>query len=291
MPDLTVIIPFHTGTPVEFLEETLASVLECRSDGLQILVVNAGQYSDSYSIQEEGVRFLSADPEAGLIDCVKLALGCAAAPVVQILLCGVVVTEGWDVRAVSSFKTGGTAALVPLIEESSEGETVRHTGWIYHPDGKIDAAAEQPGPDDGVLTPTRFSAFFRREVLAELNWPEEIPLDFAMIDAALLVSALGMKVVRDDTVRLELRDVAEEPVDLFSFWKYSEFLQCRWLPLADGQTLPLYRGGSFWLKVRAFFSGKYPLLRRARGEGKELALRCPVESVLERVRHAAESQR
>ena len=63
------------------------------------------------------------------------------------------------------------------------------------------------------------------------------------------------------------------------------------LPLADGQTLPLYRGGSFWLKVRAFFSGKYPLLRRARGEGKELALRCPVESVLERVRHAAESQR
>ena len=57
MPDLTVIIPFHTGTPVEFLEETLASVLECRSDGLQILVVNAGQYSDSYSIQEEGAKY------------------------------------------------------------------------------------------------------------------------------------------------------------------------------------------------------------------------------------------
>ena len=291
MPDLTVIIPFHAGTPVEFLEETLASVLECRSDGLQILVVNAGQYSDSYSIQEEGVRFLSADPEADLIDCVKLALGEAAAPVIQILLCGVVVTEGWDVRALASFNPGGAAALVPLIEESSEEETVRHTGWIYRPDGKIDAASVEPGPADGVFAPTRFSAFFRREVLAELNWPEAIPLDFAMIDAALLVRARGMKVVRDDAVRLELRDVAEEPVDLFSFWKYSEFLQCRWLPLADDRTLPLYRGGSFWLKVRAFFSGEYPLLRRARGEGKKLALQSPVEPVIERVCRAAESKR
>ncbi|MBQ6618844.1 MAG: hypothetical protein IJH68_01695 [Thermoguttaceae bacterium] len=291
MSDLTVIIPFHAETPVEFLEETLASVLECRSDGLQILVVNAGQYSDSYSIQEEGVRFLSADPQSDLVDCVKLGLNEAAAPVVQILLCGVVVTEGWDVRALESFYPGGAAALVPLIEEPSEGETVRLTGWIYRPDGKIDAAAEGPDPAEGILAPTRFSAFFRRDVLADLDWPEAIPMDFAMIDAALLVRALGMKVVRDEAVRLELRDVAEEPVDLFGFWKYSEFLQCRWLPLADGQTLPLYRGGSFWLKVRAFFSGKYPLFHRAQDEGKNLALQCPVKPILERACRTAQSER
>lgn len=286
MPDLTVVIPFHTGTPAELLEETLASVLECRPDGLQILVVNAGQYSDSYSIQEEGVSFLSADPDAGLVDCVKLALSEADAPVVQILQCGVVVTEGWVARALASFQRDDVAVMVPLIEEPASGdEVICHTGWVYRPNGTI-SAANATANVEGVLAPTRFSAFFRRDILIEQNWPSAIPTDFAMIDVTLQARAIGLNVVYDGNVRMELHDVAEEPVDLFNFWKYSEFLFCRWFSCfhpVGSPALVMDRGSFFWQGVRFLLTGKFSLWLRARGEGKNLARLSPVQPVLERV--------
>jgi len=55
---LTIIIPYFHDTPTAAFEETLASVLVQRPDGVEILVPNGGGYSDPWETDSDGVEFL-----------------------------------------------------------------------------------------------------------------------------------------------------------------------------------------------------------------------------------------
>ena len=86
---LTIIIPLLEETDTDLFEATLVSILENRPEEDDILVVNAAGYENCYDLtQEEGVVFLPADPQTGLIDAINIGVQNSDTPFICPLLCG-----------------------------------------------------------------------------------------------------------------------------------------------------------------------------------------------------------
>lgn len=273
MSGLTVIIPYLPGTPTEHLEETLASVLEYRSEGVEILVVNAGRYSDSYSIEEEGVRFLAADEGLELAQYINLGVFAATTPIVQTLLCGVAVTEGWASTALKRFESPKIGVVIPrVVERVGEKGEISHAGWIYRRDGRILPAVEvERLPALARPAPCRYGAFFRRQPLVDLGGMEPFALDFACIDAVLMLDALGFGAAAEPASRLVLDGTAAVTTEPGTFLMYEEALFRRWTDRGGrGKNLRLYRKRSFFEWLAAIFRGQGGLWSKAREKGRAL---------------------
>lgn len=273
MSELTVIIPYLAGTPTDYLEETLASILEFRPEGLEILVVNAGRYSDSYSIEEEGVRFLDADEELGEAECVNIGIFAATTPIVQTLLCGVSVEEGWTDAALGRFESEKIGAVIPaVIEQRDKTGEIRRFGWTYRRDGRIDAISAPGVFSKGIcMAPTRYGAFFRRQPLVDFGGFESFPLDFAGIDAVLLLDGLGFGTVCEPASRLFLDGAAAADPDILELLTFQEAIFRRWTDWRGrGKNLRLYRKRTFFAWLGGIFSARGKLLREGRAAGRTL---------------------
>ncbi len=90
---LSIIVPHLDDTAN--LEQTLVSLLENRSNQLEIIVVHKGTYTDPYNLAGDEVVMVEAPPSFGASDQINLALKSAKAPAVQILFPGTEVSKGW----------------------------------------------------------------------------------------------------------------------------------------------------------------------------------------------------
>lgn len=236
MARLTVIIPFPFRTPTELFEETCASVLEFRPDGAEILVVNAGGYDDCYQIGEEEVRFVHAEPESSLIDCINLGIREADAPLVHPILCGVTAEEGWTDGAIKRFEKPVVSAVIPLILQSvSEslsptGLRVR-AGLVYARSGKLfPIRRDTPTAGWNRVVPTIGGAFFRREPLLDLGlFSPSFSATFAYADMTMLLDAIRQRTVIETSSRLHYQEDAfpGEP-DRYAWLTEQERLFRRW---------------------------------------------------------------
>lgn len=271
MSELTVVIPYLAGTPTDYLEETLASILEFRPEGLEILVVNAGRYSDSYSIEEEGVRFLEADERLGEAECINIGIFATTTPLIQTLLCGVTVEEGWTDAALALFESEKIGAVIPaVIERRGETAEIRRFGWTYRRDGRIDAVSAPSRLSKGICSaPTRYGAFFRRQPLVDFGGLEPFPLDFACIDAVLFLDGLGFATVCEPASRLFLdSSLAADPAPLERL-TFQEALFRRWVDWRGrGKNLRLYRKRTFFEWLGGIFSVRGKILRAGRAAGR-----------------------
>ncbi|MDO4573877.1 MAG: glycosyltransferase [Planctomycetia bacterium] len=123
MPKLSIIIPYHADAPL--LEETLLSLLESRPDDCEILVVLNAPYDNPYELQEAEVRFVENLYE-NKDDATSLRVGLerCTSPLVQMIPCGCVVSDGWTNAAMEAFSDDSVGCVRPHVVNRETNEPV-----------------------------------------------------------------------------------------------------------------------------------------------------------------------
>ncbi|MEM7558143.1 MAG: glycosyltransferase family A protein [Planctomycetota bacterium] len=114
MPSLSVIVPFRGNDSA--LETTVLSILENRTQDTEVLVVHDGSYSDPYDLAEE-VVFVQAKATDGVVGLLNEGIMAACSPVVNIILDGVVVSEGWQRAALEELSSDEELAAVAVAQQ------------------------------------------------------------------------------------------------------------------------------------------------------------------------------
>src|SRR5690606_32409978 len=111
---LSIVIPWMG--PAGQLEDTLATVLQNRPSGCEVLVALAEPYNDPYGVADE-VTFVPppARGDANFVALVNRAVTQAEAAIVHVLASGVRVTEDWTSAALLHFDDASIAAVAPAL--------------------------------------------------------------------------------------------------------------------------------------------------------------------------------
>lgn len=200
MPRLSILIPFlgHRDS----LENTLASVLQNRPAGSEIIVALGCDYDDPYQIDEE-VRFTRIAGRRGLIDLVNDGFRECLAPIVHLLACGVTVSEGWTDAAVAHFRDRRVASVAPLIVDADAPDRVVAAGLEYLPGGAwrrrgqaggVEAVHRLPGASIGAPLA---AGFYRRSVADNVRglFDRTLGSNTADVDLALRLLQAGHSTV------------------------------------------------------------------------------------------------
>jgi hypothetical protein len=189
VPRLAIIV--NAGGSTESLESTLVSVLEHRPPDCEILVALTGKYADPYQLQDE-VRFVQADPRAGVVGAIRESIAASRAPFVHVLASGCTVTEGWVEPALARFGDRSLASVVPLVLDARNPERLLAAGLGYRASGRrVLLGRGQPSSAErrpaGLLGPCLFAAFYRKAALMLVDGPSPI-LGAAQADVDLALS-------------------------------------------------------------------------------------------------------
>ncbi|WP_039961830.1 glycosyltransferase family 2 protein [Rhodopirellula europaea] len=124
IPRLSIVVP-HGGDGAAF-ESSLASVLQHRPDGCEVIVPHDGTYDDPFDLGEE-VRFVDSGSTSVLrqiSEAAELAMG----RFVHVVADGHVATENWTDAALAQFEGHETGVVVPVVRDS-ETQRIEHAGW------------------------------------------------------------------------------------------------------------------------------------------------------------------
>lgn len=206
-PKLSIVIPV-LGT-VDDLERSLISVLQCRDNATEVLLVFNRPYDDPYALEDE-VRFVHAPPKSGWADCVNLAVAECRGPVVHLLSSGTVVGEGWTEAALAHFEDPRVGSVTPVVVEAGDTDIVRSAGVAYEVGGRrrVVARGEQLADLDTetlqILGPTCVAGFYRRELFADgQGFSPRVGDLLADVDWALRLERAGYKSVLEPAVQVQ----------------------------------------------------------------------------------------
>lgn len=210
MPRLSILIPYLGNR--DFFENTLASVLQNRPAGAEVIVALGCDYDDPYHIDEE-VRFARVEARGGLSELVNSGFRACLAPVVHVLACGVTVSEGWVEPALAHFCDRRVASVAPLIVDAAEPSRIWAAGLQYHPGGaRLRRGQGQPadrldGIASNIIGPSWVAGFYRRALAGAAHGPFDPTLGAgtADIDLALRLSQAGYATV------FEPRSLIQQP--------------------------------------------------------------------------------
>ncbi|KLU06547.1 hypothetical protein RISK_001302 [Rhodopirellula islandica] len=124
IPRLSIVVP-HGGDDAAF-ESSLASVLQHRPDGCEVIVSHDGNYDDPFDLAEE-VRFVdsgSTNVLRQITDAAELAMG----RFVHVVADGHVATADWTDAALAQFEGHETGVVVPVVRDP-ESQRIEHAGW------------------------------------------------------------------------------------------------------------------------------------------------------------------
>lgn len=199
MPRLSIIIP-HRDNSLR-MEETLVSVLENRPKNCEILVAHNGSYRDPYDLSSE-VVFVQAEPHSNLLHLINEATFASCAPVVNVIMDGVLVTKGWAETPLACFDNQQIGSVVPHI--LGPGQQARRIAGInlnssmrkqLNPARKSSATRSSEG-----LGPLLACGFYRRKALLALGgWCPQLEPQVADVDMAQALSHLELLSVVEPT--------------------------------------------------------------------------------------------
>lgn len=196
MPRLSVIIPHRHDD--QRLEATLLSVLENRPKDCEVIVVHDGSYRDPYRLGDE-VVFVDADRCSHPVELVNAGVLAACSPVVNTLLDGVLVSEGWTEHAEQQLAMDEelAAVAVPIQWSASTGSVRISLG--------VDQAAlmqlgrlrsgrvQRTSPSSECAGPELACGFFRRTVLLALEgFADTVCLRTAAVEFAASLQELEL---------------------------------------------------------------------------------------------------
>ncbi|MFM7842845.1 MAG: glycosyltransferase family 2 protein [Planctomycetota bacterium] len=209
---LSIIIPFFGE--LSLFESTLASVLQNRPGGCQILVAHRGDYQDPWNLADE-VEFLTQRSDATLLDLVNAGLHEARAEVFHVLLAGTEVNEGWTIPVLSHFAYPRVGAVAPLLTSSADSQQVLARGLrvnrhfdrvIVDRQSPLDARNPlRATTNDLVHGPIFSAAFYRTDALLDIGgFDPQLGPDFSDADVATTLKTIGYRCVHEPACRLQL---------------------------------------------------------------------------------------
>ena len=200
MPRLSILIPFLGNR--DSLETTLASVLQNRPAGTEIIVALGREYDDPYDIDEE-VRFLCVEGRRNPIEIVNEGFRACLAPIVHVLACGATVSEGWTDAAIAHFSDRRVASVAPVIADVDHPDRILAAGLEYLPGGvwrrrgrglRVDGAGAHCSSSIG---PSLEAGFYRRRLADGAQGPFDPTLEqnAAEVDLGLRLKQAGHSTV------------------------------------------------------------------------------------------------
>ena len=202
MPQLTVVVPLMDQ--VDAFENTLASILRCEDQRIQLVVTHDGRYDDPHGILSEVESvIIPSHRDTSLLGRVAAAASVCQSPWIHWLAPGVEATEGWCDELIDTLGKQSEVGLVsPRIFSQEAPEDCMASGVMATPSGHAQYLEDVYGEDwsledvqdDGALVgPTGWAGFCRRTLLEQ--WHAEwgslrLPNGYAE-------QALGLMVQRD----------------------------------------------------------------------------------------------
>ncbi|MDX1944841.1 MAG: glycosyltransferase family 2 protein [Pirellulaceae bacterium] len=187
MPRLSILIPCLGGA-AEF-DGTLVSVLQNRPAGCEILVVHTEPYDDPYNLAGE-VRFVRASGRT-VVELVNEGTQAAKGEVLNILACGLEVSENWTTPALAHFADDEVAAVAPTLLDRDRQPLAAGVRWTLGGARKLAVARSFQ-----VVAPLLAAGFWRRSaVLAHGGFEATLGDDLADVGLGLALRELGLKTV------------------------------------------------------------------------------------------------
>jgi GT2 family glycosyltransferase len=206
LPRLSIVIPVANG--VEFLEDTLVSVLENRPAACEVIVVHPCCYDDPYNLGGE-VRFVETTRRGSCVQLANLGIAAARGDIVHLLACGALVEQGWTEPVLIHFDEPDVSCVTPLVVDPSDPSRIAAAGVGYGRGGRRVLIGRRRKwndrfrPSKRLVGPTLAAAFYRRAALAHL---EGLPLAvgdvFADLDVGLILAELGYRAVFEPDCRI-----------------------------------------------------------------------------------------
>ena len=107
-------------------ESTLASVLQHRPAGCEVIVPHDGSYRDPFELADE-VRFVTSD-SANFVNLVRAAVPVCQARFVHIIASGLLATDQWMTPALQHFGSPRVASVAPSIVDAQTSRLIS-AGW------------------------------------------------------------------------------------------------------------------------------------------------------------------
>lgn len=236
---LSIIIPYFGE--LSLFESTLASVLQNRPGGCQILVAHRGDYQDPWNLGEE-VEFLTQRADATLLDLVNAGLHEARAEVFHVLLAGTEVNEGWTIPVLSHFAYPRVGAVAPLLTRSADPQQVLARGLrvnhhfdrvVVDQQSPLDARNPQRATtNDLVHGPLLSAAFYRTDALLDIGgFDPLLGAEFSDADVATTLKTIGYRCVHEPACRLQVPQLSTTPWSSTTgrqaerlYWRHTEHL-------------------------------------------------------------------
>jgi hypothetical protein len=200
VPRLSIVIPW-VG-PAGPFEDTLASVLQNRPAGAEVIVALERSYDDPHGLAEEVAFLPPAGPSAttGIVPLVNRGVRAAAAPIVHVVPCGYQVSDGWAGAALLHFDDPDIGAVASVLLDQKRQTRVIAAG--IDPGRAGTARPSQRGTKYSVARlattspagATLAGGFFRTPLLTALGgFDESLAMAQAELDLALCFAELGLR--------------------------------------------------------------------------------------------------
>lgn len=203
MPRLSIVIPW-TG-PAGPFEDTLAAVLQNRPSGCEVLVALSQPYDDPYQLASE-VTFLPAEGKSDAVSLINRGIEAASSSVVEVITCGLIVSEGWTSAALLHFDDSTVAAVAPVLVSEANATRVLAAGVNFTPGGARQFAQAGRRHDVAELVKTKPHAapfaggFFRKSVVEALGgFDAALGVHAADLDFAMCAVELGLRIECEPT--------------------------------------------------------------------------------------------
>jgi hypothetical protein len=193
---LSIIVPL-LGDPLVF-EDTLASVLQNRPAGCEVLVAHPGRYDDPYGLGDE-VVFVQTDVAASPLALVNAGMKAAHGEFLHLLQPGILAEEGWTDAAVRRFRSPEIAAVAPLVLDARDQNRIVAAGLRYTAGGRrivhgagVRLRSARRVLWNAIAGPARMAAFYRRSIVLALEgFCPRAGAGYADIDLVLSMRRLG----------------------------------------------------------------------------------------------------
>lgn len=188
MPKLAAVIPYQQGP--SHLEATVLSILENRDSQIELIVVDAGRYSDPYGLSGVEMTILPVDSNTDWFSMVYEGIQSSIAPIVQVLAPGMTVTKDWWQVPLEAFTSARTGAVQPAYHAPGGPRIAGGLDRAALPRRSLKQQVRE-GESVGVSS---MGGFFRKRALLALDgWLKGLPRDAADAEMTLALAALDFQ--------------------------------------------------------------------------------------------------
>jgi hypothetical protein len=195
VPRLSIIVPHRHDD--SGLELTLLSILENRSNELEILIAHDGSYTDPYGLDQDEAVLIESQKGASLSSQLNLATASACSPYIQVLMPGTTVDRDWYKESLEILSNPTISAVCHPISCNKTNEIVIGLSGESLPHRRL------TGDVNVVASPMVFGSVLRKRLINAVGgWLAGYTREVAEVEFALLAETLDLDIAVAETATL-----------------------------------------------------------------------------------------